>query len=134
MSDNRKTFNPAIPANVPLMIDLRQLLNVPATTSKNTKETLQELQESLGYRRFVQCARCSKSMKIFICFYGSSKSCNSTEDTHTHMDCGGEYKNVLEDGEEVTVQCVPQKLVGAVQMATKKDAKHVEQIANKTEQ
>jgi len=118
----KPAFNPAIPTNVPLMIDLRQLLGVTPATSKNTKDTLQELQESLGYRRFVQCANCQKSMKIFICFYGSTKSCDSKQDTHTHMDCGGEYK----DSDGNTVTCTPTKLVGAVQMATKKDSKHVE--------
>jgi len=124
MSSNKpQTFNPALP---PLMIDLRHLLGaaVPATsTNKNTKDTLQELQEGLGYRRFVQCYNCQKSMKIFICFRGSAKSCNSSEDTHTHMDCGGEYGD--KETAEV-IKCIPVKLVGAVQMATKKDAKHIE--------
>ena len=112
-----KPFNPAFPAGAMIVMDPRALfgggVNLP---SKNTKDQLQELQESLGYRRFVQCAICQKSMKIFICFKGSTKSCNGSEDTHTHLNCGGD-------------NCTPTKLVGAVQMATKKDSKHVEPSA-----
>lgn len=124
-----KPFNPVMPQGAMIVVDPRMLFGGGAMPGKNTKDQLQELQESLGYRRFVQCAKCTKSMKIFICFKGSTKSCNGSEETHTHMDCGGTYK----DENDKEVSCTPVKLVGAVQMATKKDTRHNESAPAKSE-
>lgn len=58
-----------------------------------------------GYRRFVQCAKCTKTAKIFICYRGSEKSCNGSEATHTHINC----------------ECTEIKFAGSVELKTKKD-------------
>jgi len=114
MSAKPIKFNPLpIPAEIagqPILVDIRQLLSTNYSPTKNTKETLQELQESLGYHRFVQCGICGKSMKIFICFEGSARACKKIVNTHTHLDCGS------------TETCHPVVLAGAVQMATKKNS------------
>lgn len=110
IADRRPTapFNPPTAA-APIMVDLRSIL--PALIQQQTPQPTQRYDD--GYRRYLHCAECDKTAKIFVCWKGSEKSCASTTPTHTHVIC----------------DCGNRKFAGAVKFRTKQDEVVAEQVA-----